>query len=75
MYSKLTLIDLIRHGRLQVDAGILHANLALTEDMAFGCYLYAMTPNKKTGYVPVSAAHRQTQYTTVQLNTVCGAKT
>jgi len=38
--------------RDSVDAGILHANLALTEDMAFGCYLYAMTPNKKTGYVP-----------------------
>jgi len=34
------------------EAGILHANIQLTEDMAFGCYLYGMTPNKKTGYVP-----------------------
>eukprot|EP00951_Prasinocladus_malaysianus_P040311 scaffold461675_cov50-Prasinocladus_malaysianus.AAC.1 len=36
----------------QAEAGILHANLQLTEDMAMGCYLYAMTPEKKTGYVP-----------------------
>ena len=37
---------------MQADVGICHANLQLTEDMAFGCYLYSMT-TKKTGYVPV----------------------
>lgn len=45
---------------VQEIAGVLHANLQLTEDMAFGCYLYSQTPNKKTGYVPVRMPAHQT---------------
>mmetsp|Transcript_878 Transcript_878/g.2656 ORF Transcript_878/g.2656 Transcript_878/m.2656 type:complete len:708 (+) Transcript_878:298-2421(+) len=32
--------------------GVMLANLQLTEDMAFGCYLYAHNSKGKTGYVP-----------------------